>query len=95
MSKRHTFDCKHNAEMAMHERTRWAWRWPGYCTACEGYGTHPIDGECQACVAQNICPRCGKKALIEEGARCLDCGWWYLDPQAIPPKATCICKEGE
>jgi hypothetical protein len=54
--------------------------YPNYCKACEGKGgfiSYSPDvhfWECEKCVEQDICPRCGVQAL-DEMQKCSSCEW--------------------
>jgi len=66
-------------DRAEYERT-----YPKYCKDCKGKGGHITFSpdvyfwECEKCVKQNICPRCGEQTL-DEMQKCSDCGWDRCD----------------
>lgn len=63
-------------------------RWPGFCTACGGWGytyvggtyNHPPESDPCSCVEEGQCPRCGKEADLltqpdGDFTVCPHCGW--------------------
>lgn len=74
--------------------------WPNHCRACHGWGatgggTDPDSGyadsdPCERCTEQGICPRCGAKALDEEGVTCGAC-WFNAKTDEGCPDVDCGC----
>lgn len=55
--------------------------YPKYCKDCKGKGGHIALSpdvhfwDCEKCIGQGICPRCGEQALDEIQRKCNNCEW--------------------
>jgi hypothetical protein len=72
-------------------------RFPQYCRTCRGAGNieqanvpDPSITDCDDCLAQGNCPRCGKtfeRWALAIWRPCAFCGWYRDDPLRALPSA--------
>ena len=113
---KHTKECQEYQEGIIQAQEEYDKKYPNYCIECEGtggqvyYENHGLPGvsesffePCEACLTQDICPRCGHKHesryLNATGdwepwfndvfVKCLSCGWAEEDNDGGRPYFDC------
>ncbi len=97
----HTPECLVAYRKWQAEYTAFTDKYPGLCGDCGGQGGKhwggtywepPSFDECDACVCQGKCARCGEEGLNPDGEDdpCTFCGWnWGKNPDDIAPYWEC------
>lgn len=98
---------------AQAKQAEWDALWPNACKECDAAWFvsyyEPIDefggmyksGECEDCMGEGKCPRCGHQHGIEwnvdDDEACVECGWdvELTDASMCRPVAHCACWEVE